>query len=408
MIIWYMSAYDQPLGKSSRTYDFSIQLSNMGHEVTMFTNSYCHWSHIDILGGKERSKIEEINGIKVVWLKTYPYSGNGLKRGINMITNVFRSLQVEKTINQKPDIIIGPSVPIGTGWAAFRIAKKYNIPFVYEVRDVWPIALVDDGGLSKNNPIYFIFRLIEKTLYKQSVKISSTLRFLQKHVKESGSDPEKIEWIPNGVDFSRFNNCAKYNGGDKNAIKVMYIGGFGQAHDVITLVKCAKLFNDKKDTRFNFTIIGDGPKKGECVEFSIRHKLLNIEFRDSVEKSEIPKLQEKSDILIACVLDSKIYRFGLNLNKVYDYMASARPVILSAEVVDNPITKSKSGYVVKPENPLLIYNALCEYIDLTPNERKAMGENGFNYVKNHFNMKILGEKMSKTLIDAVNIFNNRK
>ena len=260
MIIWYMSAYDQPLGKSSRTYDFSIQLSNMGHEVTMFTNSYCHWTHIDILGSKERSKIEEINGIKVVWLKTYPYSGNGLKRGINMITNVFRSLQVEKTINQKPDIIIGPSVPIGTGWAAFRIAKKYNIPFVYEVRDVWPISLVENGGLSKNNPIYFIFRLIEKTLYKQSVKISSTLRFLQKHVKESGSDPEKIEWIPNGVDFSRFNNCAKYNGGDKNTINVMYIGGFGQAHDVITLVKCAKLFHDKKDIRFNFIVIGDGPE----------------------------------------------------------------------------------------------------------------------------------------------------
>ena len=86
MIVWYMSAYDQPLGKSSRTYDFSIQLGNMGHEVTIFTNSYCHWTHIDRLKSKEASRVEEINGIKVVWLKTYPYSGNGLKRGLNMVT----------------------------------------------------------------------------------------------------------------------------------------------------------------------------------------------------------------------------------------------------------------------------------------------------------------------------------
>ena len=404
MIIWYISAYDQPLGKSSRTYDFSIQLSNLGHEVTMFTNSYCHWTHTDKLKQKELFKIDEVNKVKVVWLKTFPYSGNGIKRGINMLSNIFRILQVEKKIQQKPDIIIGPSVPIGTGWVAYKLADKYNIPFVYEVRDVWPIALVDDGGLSKKNPIYFIFRIIEKMLYKKASKILTTLKFIHQHVKESGANSNKIEWIPNGVDFSRFNKNFKFTGGKKNTINVMYIGGFGQAHDVISLVKCAKLFSDKNDKRFNFIIIGDGPKKNECIEFARKHELVNIEFRGSVEKAEIPNLQENSDILIACVLDSKVYRFGVNLNKVYDFMASGRPVILSADVAEDPISMSKSGYVVKPQRPEQIHRALCKYITLDPKDRKKMGENGFRFVKENFDMKILGKKMNQALKHTFKIF----
>jgi len=406
MVVWFMSAYDQPLGKSSRTYDYAVQLSRMGHEVIMFTNSYCHWTHVDILNHDETHRVEMVNGIKVIWLKTFKYNGNGLKRGLNMLSNMLRSLKVEKLIYHKPDVVIGPSVPIGTGLVALRIAKKYKAAFVYEVRDVWPIALVDDGGLSKNSPIYFIFRFIEKILYKECNKISSTVPFLHQHVEDSGADPDKIVWLPNGVDFERFSNCDYYNGGSKNNINVMYIGGFGQAHDVITLVKCALLFHLVDDKRFNFIIIGDGPKKEECIQFANQHALSNVEFRNSIDKSEIPTEQMDADILVACVLDSEIYRFGVNLNKIYDYMASARPVILAANVPNNPILDANSGYAIKPNNPRLMYEALSEYIALSSSDRKKLGINGAKYVQAKFDIKNLAIRMNSMLTKCVTIKEN--
>ena len=211
--IWYLSAHDQPKGQSSRTYDFSSELVKRGHQVTMFTNSYCHWTHLDCLKRDEKWRIEYIEGIRVVWLRTVQYKGNGLKRGLNMISNAWRSLQVARTLSDKPDVVIGPSVPLGTGWAASRIAKKKRASFIFEIRDVWPIALVDDGGMSKSSLVYYIFRSIEKNLYRNAHRISAAMPFIFDHVSNSGSDPKKVKWIPNGVNFDRFAGLDRYNGG---------------------------------------------------------------------------------------------------------------------------------------------------------------------------------------------------
>ena len=86
MNIWILSAYDQPRGMSSRSYDFSKQLVKNGHNVTLFTNSYCHWTKKELLGKGEKFRIEMIDGIRVVWLKTIPYTGNGITRALNMLS----------------------------------------------------------------------------------------------------------------------------------------------------------------------------------------------------------------------------------------------------------------------------------------------------------------------------------
>ena len=106
--IWYLSAHDQPKGQSSRTYDFSCELAKCGHQVTMFTNSYCHWTHAERLENFEKWRIEDIDDIRVVWLRTVHYKGNGLKRGLNMISNAWRSLQAACRLPDKPDVVIGP------------------------------------------------------------------------------------------------------------------------------------------------------------------------------------------------------------------------------------------------------------------------------------------------------------
>jgi glycosyltransferase involved in cell wall biosynthesis len=401
MNIWYLSAHDQPKGISSRTYDFSEQLVKRGHQVTMFTNSYCHFTHVERLSPHEKWRIEEIDGIRVVWLHTFPYAGNGWKRGVNMLSNAWRALQVARTLPDKPDVVIGPSVPLGTGWAASRIAEMKGAAFVFEVRDVWPIALVDDGGLSKRSPVYYVFRSLEKYLYRKSQRISATMPFIHQHVSESGSNPEKVTWIPNGVNFERYSGLDPYDGGEKLPLVAMYVGGFGNAHDVITIVRAARIFQQRGNDKYRFVLVGDGVKRPECRQEASLHVLSNIEFRDPIPKSEVPRVQMEADILIAAVLDSAAYRFGLNLNKMFDYLASGRPVIFSGNAPNDPVAESGAGFSIPPEDPEAMAGALQKLLEMSPAERIELGKRGRCYVENEFDIKKLTDRMELLLLQAI-------
>ena len=197
MNVWILSAYDQPNGMSSRSYDLALGLTDLGYKVTILTNSYCHWTHKDLLSKEEKYKLEKIQQVNVLWLKTFNYKGSGMGRGLNMLTNFFQIIKRHKLLFESPDVVVGPSVPLLTGLAGYILALKFNSKFIFEVRDVWPIALVDSGSMSKRSLIYLIFRFIEKLLYRKSHHISSTLPFIHEHVESSGADPNKISWIPN-------------------------------------------------------------------------------------------------------------------------------------------------------------------------------------------------------------------
>lgn len=401
MNIWYLSAHDQPRGHSSRTYDFSQELLKRGHQVTMFTNSYCHWTHEERLSPHEKWRIEDIDGIRVIWLRTFPYTGNGLGRGMNMLSNVWRSIAVAKTLSDKPDIVIGPSVPLFTGWAALKIAKTKRVPFVFEVRDVWPIALTYSGGLSSKSPVYYLLRILEKYLYRKANYISSTLPYISDHVYNSGGNVDKVVWIPNGVNFKRFSNFDKYTGGETLPLVAMYVGGFGAEHDVITIVRAAKILQQRGDARYRFVIIGDGPKKPECIKESLLNKLSNIEFRDPIPKLDVPKVQMEADILIASVIDSPVYQFGINLNKIYDYFASARTVIFSGKAPNDPVAESGAGFSIPPDDPDAMVRALEKFLEISPSERIEMGKHGRRWVENGFNMQKLGDSMEALLLQAI-------
>jgi glycosyltransferase involved in cell wall biosynthesis len=400
MHIWYLSAHDQPKGQSARTYDFARELLKRGHHVTMFTNSYNHFTHEEFLGEDEKWRIEEIDGIRVVWLRTIHYKGNGLRRGLNMVSNAWRALAAARTLPDRPDVVVGPSVPLLTGWAALRLAKRYGAAFVFEVRDVWPAVLVDDGGLSKNSPVYHAFRAIEKQLYRQSQRISTVLPFVAPHVAASGGRAEIVTWVPNGVDFQRFAGADAYDGGGDRPLVVMYVGGYSPEHDVMTIVRAAAIVEARRPGAFRFVLVGGGIKRRECEEAAARAGG-TIEFRDFVPKHEVPRLQRESDILVACLINTKAFRFGLNLNKMFDYLASGRPVVFSGDAPNDPVRESGAGFTVPPEDPEAMAAALERLAGMSPAERQALGRKGRRYVEENYDMRVLGDRMDDLLRQAV-------
>lgn len=400
MNVWYVSAHDQPRGISARTYDFALELVRLGHTVTLFTNSYCHWTHREVLEPGERWRIEEVDGIRVVWLRTFHYRGNGWRRGVNMLTNAHRALQAARSLQEVPDVVVGPSVPLATGWAAARIARRRGAAFVFEVRDVWPIALVDDGALWRHSPVYYAFRAIEKRMYRVADRISATMPYVFKHIADSGGDPDKVQWLPNGIDGERFSGFPPFDGGRPDRIVIMYVGGFGSAHDVPSLVRAAAILHREAPQAYRFILVGSGPKKAACIAEARASGLTNVEFRDPVPKADVPRLQTESDVLVAAVTDSNAYRFGLNLNKIVDYFASGRPVVFSGNAPNDPIRESQAGFSVAPESPEAMAGAFRKLRAMSPEERRAMGERGRRYVESNFDMKVLGRRMEQLMLEA--------
>lgn len=367
----------------------------------MFTNSYCHWTHTERLAPHEKWRIEEADGIRVVWLRTIPYTGNHWDRGANMLSNVWRSIQVARNLSDTPDVVIGPSVPLGTGWAAAQIAKIKGAAFVFEVRDVWPISLVYNGALSKRSPVYYIFRLIEKYLYSKSRRICATMPLLSQHVAESGGDPGKVVWIPNGVNLDSYSGFETYDGGRTFPLVAMYVGAFGNAHDVVTIVRAARILQQKGNNNYRFVIVGNGIKRAECEREASLYGLSNVDFRNPVAKADIPRLQSQSDILIACVTDSNTYQFGINLNKLYGYFASGRPVIFSGNAPNDPVKQSGAGFSIAPQDPSAMASALERYLAMEPTERIELGRRARLYAEEKFDIRKLAGRMELLLWQAI-------
>ncbi len=401
MKIWFLSAYDQPKGQSPRTYEFALELTKRGHEVSFFTNSLCHFTKKDRLKLFELRRIERINNIRTIWVKTFPYKGNGFGRGINMLTN-FLMILINGLISiQKPDIIICPSVPIFTGFCGYLLSIFHKVDFIYDVRDVWPDILVDIGALNKKSLVYFLFKKTEKLLYKKCKFISSTLPFLDNHVSNCGADPKKIFFIPNGLNTSKIDFTEKYDGGDSNNMNVYYIGGFSLDHDVENIIRAADLLQKSGDKRFKFTIIGDGVNKKKCIQLASSLNLNNIEFKPPVRKEIIYSVQSKADILLACIKDTKSYRFGLNLNKICTYLGSARPIVFSGNSPNDLVKESKGGISVEAENPQKLVEALVRISTLTRVERIKMGQKGREYAEKKLSILKLSDKMERMLLKAL-------
>lgn len=408
MKIWFISAYDAPKGNSSRTYDYAKLLVDHGHEVTFFTSGFDHFLKKERLNKNETYREESISGIKVVWLKTTPYNGS-ISRFINMLSNAYRSYTIGKLVNfDQPDVIVGPSVPLFTGLAAFLLSKKKECAFCFEVRDIWPQVLIDLNVLSKYSPITLLLKKIESLLYHKANQIISALPYAYKHIETFGLYTDKISYIPNGTKLARFAIASIYDGGLPSILRVIYAGGFSKSNDVESIIKSIKHLQEKGlEENFSFTFVGGGSEEKKLKELCTALQLKTVKFLGFVPKDEVPLVLAQGDVLIASAKNLPVYRFGINSNKVYDYMSSARPIIISIDSANNPIKDANAGYTVPPESPEIMADALIKLLRLSPKDRKIMGERGLAYAKEHFDIGKLVLKLESTFETAIEIHKQR-
>ncbi len=400
MNIWIVNQYAIPPTQAgpTRHYDLARELIIRGHSVTILASSFDHFVHAEsrLLDG-ENWRVESIDDIDFLWIRTPPYHKNGFNRVVNML-HFACSLWWRKEMfrRPRPDIVIGSSPTMFAAFGAERLARRYKVPFVLEVRDVWPQSLVDLGNVSPSHPVVKLLEVLEHYLYRRADHIVSLLPDVRKHVVARGANPDTISWLPNGVKLQPFEPLGTLN--PDRPFVALYAGAHGTANSLDALLDAGALLDkDGWANRIRIRLVGNGPQKPRLQERVRNEHLSVVEFGEQVPKSKVPALLAKANVLLLILSGAEVYTHGISPNKLYHYMAAARPVLLANNLSNNPINESKCGLTVPADDPAALAEALKLMASLTPEQAEQMGMRGRAYLEGRHDMETLGAKLEQIL-----------
>lgn len=409
MNILYINHYagSPTYGMEYRPYYLAREWIKKGHKVTIIASSFSHIRSTNpIIVGKIQGEV--IDGIKYIWIKTPEYSGNGIKRVINIFSFASKLVKNCKKFTRiiDPDIVITSSTYPLDIYPAYRIAKFANAKLIFEVHDLWPLTPMEIGGMSKWHPFIIIMQKAEDFAYKIADKVVSILPKALDYMVTRGLDPKKFIYIPNGVDIDEWNdyNCALplehqevfENLKMEDKFIVGYAGSHGLANALDYFVESAVYL---KDLPVSFILVGQGPVKENLKEYVKKHNLDNVVFLPSVPKNSIPKLLSKMDVLYIGWRKSPLYRFGISPNKLFDYMMAGKPVIHAVDAGNDLVAESHCGISIPPEDAISIAEAIKKLFLMSPAERDEIGQRGREYVVKNHDYKVLAERFLEIFND---------
>lgn len=407
MRVWIINHYslapDMPGG--TRHFSLAKAFVQMGHDVTLVASSFHHGLYKDLrLQPGELFQHEIIDGVRFVWLRGMSYSkASSAKRLLNMLEfswYVIRKIGLQTL--PPPDIIIGGSVHLFAPVAAYWLAHRYKVPFVLEIRDIWPQTLIDVGGISPYHPLILIFQLVERFLYRVADRIITVLPQAGEYIAEkSGRSKSIVLWIPNFIDFNVI--PPPQLPANQPVFTLMYAGTHGIANDLLPTLQAAGILQQQGlGHRVHVRFVGDGPLKADLQAYASINNINNVSFEDSVSKSQIYSVLAEADAFILSFKKAnKLYRWGVSPNKLYDYLGMARPIIYAIDSPDKVINDSQAGIIIPAEDAQAIADAIQSLVALSVEERWQMGLRGRKYAKDHFDVTILAQKIEDMLNELI-------
>lgn len=403
MKIWIYNHYaispQYPGG--TRHYDLSKYLVTKGHDVSIFASSFLYNKLEETKDYPSKPYLEEdIDGVRFNWFKTFPYKGNSWRRVVNMLSYCRQSYKYSISSAEKPDIIVGSSVHLFAVLTAYFIAKRKKVPFVMEVRDLWPKTLID-MGVNKLHPLILLFSWIERFTYKKALRIITLLPKSGEYIASLGIDKSKIKWVPNGINLGLYQGVLDKAGIKQRKFMLAYTGQVGMANDLITVLEAAKQLQEKKLDDVEFVIVGDGPEKSKLKDFKEQNKLKNVRLLAPVPKSEVRKILNEADGLIFNLEDSPVFNYGISSNKLFDYLSSGKPIIFACNASNNPVKEANAGLSIPAKNPSAYVKAVEDLISMSLNDRDKLGANGVKFVEEHHDTEKIGAKLESILKEVV-------
>lgn len=386
-------------GMEYRPYYFAREWVELGHRVDIIAADY---SHLRIKNPVVKRNFEktQIDGINYHWIKAGKYKGNGVKRAFSMIrfviTLFFHARKLATKI--KPDVVISSSTyPLDT-YPAQKIAKLVNAKHIHEVHDMWPLTLIELGGMSKYHPFIMLMQKAENDSLKKSHMVVSLLTNSKQYMVEHGMNEDKFYHIPNGIVPTDWDNPTELPDTHQGIISMLkkqgkfivcYFGGHALSNALIPLIDAAQYTDVDK---VSFILVGEGIEKNNLILRAKKQKSNNIIFLPSIPKRSIPNLLRQVDLLYIGAAKSPLYRFGVSMNKLFDAMIAGKPILYAVEAANNDVEEAKCGITVEPGNSRAIADAINKIMQMGNDELAKMGENGKRWVLENNDYSVLARK----------------
>lgn len=403
MVIWYISKYASPQKYFFGTRHFYLaeEWVKKEHEVCVFTSNSNHLTDQLPVFNDKKVFYEEINGVKTYWLNTIKVkkgSSSSVLRILSWIHFELQLFSLPKKNILKPDVIIVSSLSLLTVISGLFFSRKYKAKFIFEVRDIWPLSLIELGGYSKWNPFIFILGWVEKIGYKKADAIVGTMPNLQAHVKNTIGGTVKCFTIPQGYspefyekqEFLDSSYIEQYI--PQDVFVVMYAGTINNNNPIEVLLESAKLLINES---IYFLIVGEGNNKENLIE-KYKH-VKNIIFAPSVPKNKVNHLLSFSSICFDS-FSSNLAKYGLSRNKWIDYMYAGKPIICSYSGFQSMINESSSGTFVEFNNVNQLVDELLKYKNMNELELYEKGKRAHEFIVNKRSFETLAN-------DYLKIFN---
>ena len=400
-VVWILNHYAvEPGGVGpTRHQDLARHLPDHGWQACLIAASVEHSTGRQRLAAGEPFRLERHDAVLLLWVRTPTYRGNGLDRIFNMLAYAWQVQRRSRTRDlPRPDVIVGSSLHPLAAWAGARLATRHRVPFVYEFRDLWPHTLVAMGRIGDNGLVAKGLRRLDRYLVRRAARIVSPLPGGDRHVRELGADVARFTWIPNGVALGAYEPVPA---AESDQFTLMYLGAHGEANDLDTLLGAmCRLHRAGHPVRLR--LVGDGPHKPRLMAAAAENHLHTVQFEDPVPKSAIPEVAAGADAFVICVRDLPgLYRYGVCMNKLADYMALARPTIVAMDALNNPIEDCDGGLSVPPEDPEALAIAIESLRATSLDSRRAMGERAREYARRHLDTSVLARRLAEVLDAAI-------
>lgn len=296
----------------------------------------------------------------------------------------------------KFDVIIVTSPPLFVGFSGYIISLFKRVPFVFEIRDLWPESAIDTGVL-KNKSIIKLAYWFENFIYKKAKLINVlTPAFYKTLLEKKNVSEEKLIMIPNASDFSLSEELLHNFDREKfrqvhdleGKFVITYVGAHGVANYLDQVLDAGKVL---EDTNVLFLLIGQGMEKEKLIQKAQKMNCVNVRFLDPVPKKEVFKYILASEMGASILKKVDTFKTVYS-NKSFDYMSCKKPILMAIDGVSRELVETaKAGTYVEPENPQEYSRVIREYLS-DPQRLIREGENGYRFAKDNFDRQILSKK----------------
>ena len=341
---------------ASRTFEHCREWVKLGEQVTVITCAPNFPKGKVFSGYRNRLwQTETIEGIRVIRVWTYITANEGfVRRSLDylsfMVTATIASLWIKKV-----DVVIGTSPQFFTVCAAYVVGLLKRVPWVFELRDIWPESIKAVGSMT-DGFLYQSLESLELYLYKKATRIIALTQSFKRALISRGIAADKIDVVTNGVDLSLFeprnkNEALVKSLGLENQFIAGYIGTIGMAHGLETIIEAAQIIQNHNDD-IKILILGDGARKEPLQQLAKDKKLGNLVFIDTVSKSEVADYWSLLDVSIIHLKKDPLFEKVIP-SKLFECMAMGIPVLhgVSGESADI-VTQHQVGKIFKSEDSL--------------------------------------------------------